>query len=1336
MSNARIDQLVREAFVFQSPNARVDQLVREAWVTLCEPPTTTANFNYIKSFPLTSGEQYTIAVSADGLLWSEDVVANPTILHSLSINGGLSSATPTVLPGSYCFSTTLDDVEYMCFSNLSYGTDIPRQYNPQPAQSSVGYTLDRISQCGPGAPPTFQATVASTSGSVPITSWSGTGSVVTFQAVNTFTAGEIIKLSGFVTSTFFNNRAFSVLGTGLSGTQFEIAFSGFSGGSDTGTATPQYGYNLQGITQPAQMSDPQDAGHFQALLWSAGPGQNSAGNVITVYYANASAGQVQDSVLVNAFNSGIATYVYISNAPFGNGTYLINSVGSGKPPGGDGTRWYFTVQTSSSNFQFFGGPDNATGFYQLTLATMVTQTPIPGLSAGDQITITGASPSQWNSTWTIANALASGVYNITQTAMTTGTATYSWSWAGSGSAIPPTAGQLVTITNTLNGNGVFNVTDATIATVSGGPSSGTFTIANFPSQTIAASPESGLAQTSGTQFQFDPGQTTLGSTTSPIFGNAAANTGLVTVVGSTNTAIGSGTRQAVVFFETRNGLKTACSSPATFTTSSAAAYILSNNIPIGPPNVIRRWIAFTSAGPNGIPGPNFYTIDAPVSYTVNNQTYLYSATYIDDNTTTSAKFTFTDAVLLAGEEIDVQGNDLFSQIELGSSAWNVAYASRMFYGLEQNKVLNFNNLSFNGGYLPNPTGNLTPLGWGIDAASNINTGTPATISAFSITSNIVTITAANGFVAGQQVYITGLATGTYLNNVTLTIITPTATNFTAAFVHGNASSADSGLATPVAVGATLIASPVFGNAYYIYNQLGSTQSQLGMIVQGAYQDAYNVPIILPNTLYSVRVTLARSSTVSTGNLVIDLTEFSNGLISGGATVSGYGATYGSFSVPLSSITQFQSTVFTGTLLTNPFTGGVPSGLLLRVYATNIGYTADVIIDRIEVFPTATPTLSTNVRVSYADNFEAFDSNTGNIGLASHNTQPAYGAFELHDQLYFLQSGSMQVTQDVPSVEPSGPNGGWGVHEVSNRVGACGIHAYDYGEEWVVTACRNGLYGFNGGQPVRIDFQQKEIWESINWNYGNTIWVRNDLPNRRILVGVPLPTPNQWLPEALLNTAPSSPNVILMWNYQGLNDFQELVSGQGLHTTMFGTLASVDMRLKFAIWNITSPYAGFITQTDLTTQAFTVCNGIGNGKIYRMSPAQLSDDGAAINSQYFTYGFVNSAKAQQFPLLGFHRKRFQMVQQLFVGTGVGAIKAYPNYILTASTLAYNTNAYTVPGGVTLQQDSQGDIIRPLNISGDRVFLRYGTNAVGSGFVLSKVIAVGAVDGKATVNPNNG
>ncbi len=73
-----------------------------------------------------------------------------------------------------------------------------------------------------------------------ITSWSGASGVVTFQAANSFAAGEPVILSNFGTSTYFNGLSFPVLAANLSPSQFSVAFSGFSGSgmTESGTATP------------------------------------------------------------------------------------------------------------------------------------------------------------------------------------------------------------------------------------------------------------------------------------------------------------------------------------------------------------------------------------------------------------------------------------------------------------------------------------------------------------------------------------------------------------------------------------------------------------------------------------------------------------------------------------------------------------------------------------------------------------------------------------------------------------------------------------------------------------------------------------------------------------------------------------------------------------------------------------------------------------------------------------------------------------------------------------------------------------------------------------------
>ncbi len=83
--------------------------------------------------------------------------------------------------------------------------------------------------------------------------------------------------------------------------------------------------------------------------------------------------------------------------------------------------------------------------------------------------------------------------------------------------------------------------------------------------------------------------------------------------------------------------------------------------------------------------------------------------------------------------------------------------------------------------------------------SGANCSSVAPITSFSITSNVVTFQAANNFVPGEQVQISGLTVGTYLNSQTLTVLPAglTAGQFEAKlnFTHANVgSTADSGTA--------------------------------------------------------------------------------------------------------------------------------------------------------------------------------------------------------------------------------------------------------------------------------------------------------------------------------------------------------------------------------------------------------------------------------------------------------------------------------------------------------------------------------------------------------------
>jgi hypothetical protein len=334
---------------------------------------------------------------------------------------------------------------------------------------------------------------------------------------------------------------------------------------------------------------------------------------------------------------------------------------------------------------------------------------------------------------------------------------------------------------------------------------------------------------------------------------------------------------------------------------------------------------------------------------------------------------------------------------------------------------------------------------------------------------------------------------------------------------------------------------------------------------------------------------------------------------------------------------------------------------------------------------------------------------------------------------------MYVTKDNPNSEP----GGWSLNEISNRVGACGINAYDVGEEWIVTACRNGIFGFTGSSPELINLEILQVWNAINWNAGNTICLRNDTENRRILCAVPLPTGTspegiptatvQWLPYAPYNPAPLTPNVMLVLNYQAIGSFEELMKDISVHTTMYGSLAAPDMRRKWTIWTIPTPYMGAVLRANLMDTTLMVCNGIESSKIYQFDINATSDDGTAIWGLYVTYSFVNAQKAVTMPILGMHNKRYTVLQFNAQGEGGMNVKMYPNDLNARYPL---TVPLGLPYGISLSYPVNDDYVRPINIKGQRVFLEFSTNDVGDWFELCKVLITGKQDNWSPISPTGG
>jgi len=143
----------------------------------------------------------------------------------------------------------------------------------------------------------------------------------------------------------------------------------------------------------------------------------------------------------------------------------------------------------------------------------------------------------------------------------------------------------------------------------------------------------------------------------------------------------------------------------------------------------------------------------------------------------------------------------------------------------------------------------------------------------------------------------------------------------------------------------------------------------------------------------------------------------------------------------------------------------------------------------------------------------------------------------------------------------------------------------------------------------------------------------------------------------------------------------------------------------------------------------ICNGIASSKIYQLEDNQLSDDGVAIHSLYTTYGHVNSAKAVTMPIFGMHTKRYTVLQVNITGAGNAPVRMIPNDLNARYPIS-------IPGGINLVSPAQDDFFRSINVKGQRVFLEFSTNAVGSWFELCKTLLTGKADPWSSLNPTGG
>lgn len=493
-------------------------------------------------------------------------------------------------------------------------------------------------------------------------------------------------------------------------------------------------------------------------------------------------------------------------------------------------------------------------------------------------------------------------------------------------------------------------------------------------------------------------------------------------------------------------------------------------------------------------------------------------------------------------------------------------------------------------------------------------------------------------------------------------------------------------------GGALVTSDVeFGFGWQVTGD--GTGSDKGRISQSAYQDRLSVPILLPKTAYTLNAWLAASG--QTGSVVAEFYSAGSGVLAS-ATIALSGATAAGkfFSADFSAATP----------------AVVPSDTLLRVYAVNQTSGQTVTIDELAVVPALVPQNPLAV-MSYVNNEQAFDNVTGMIGPAD-DPSPLQRCSDIRGTLAMHTAGGLHTTNDIAGTEPSG----WTINQVSMSAGALSPWAVDTGqfgngssgEQFDFIASRNGLYIFWGAEPQKISQEIQTIWNSINWDFRETVWVLNDPVARRVYCGLPV-------------NGAQAPNTTLCMDYRELNSAQQIADSPPVHISFTGKMIASDLTRKWSQLSITANCGALLA---LSLNLSVVVLGGGNGRppgasgfgnCYQFGDYfSTDDDYGQINPFYWTYGFVSREMEQQLEVGGF-LKLYPYATLYATGVGTITLTPAPDAI---------TNAWPAPPSWPLNANAASDIQIGLNVSGERCFFKVSSaplpGQTDNGFRLQKMV----------------
>ena len=611
---------------------------------------------YGKSFITSAGVIKNLFLDSNGALWVEDVTNSPLTYTKLL----------QTVPGSYGKSITAFGREWIAFSDGLHGTDIAYQWD--------GTYLDRVTQDGPAAPPMI------TSLSLP-SSTLALASTIPPQTIATITCTDPITqyegpILGYV--TFYTTITITLVG----GSTLPVLNQQFSISGGTNPNFDGSFYVVQQITGPLTIKSGFYSATFQtSTLGTISPNSGASlirsNNTVTGTTATAhglKVGYQAQITNVAAAVVGSISSIVINNENLPGEATVTTSAAHGLSPELDVTI------TGVQPVAVGGGISACSRQGQVVTLTMGTA---HGLIPGQVITVAGVTDATFNGTFTVQltpnpNAI---VYDQADTDSTSSGGTVSVAWPVPDNTPTPTYFEVLSCPTATTFTIQITYGDGTWTSGSIGFAwNGTFYVTAVPNSTTF-------------QYQqYGPNATTTAMGTVTPFGQCAP-----------------GIHLAQVLWLTRQGLVSAPSPPVSFI-ANGGQYVNVANIPLGPPNVIARIIAFTGAQPN-VPGelPPFFYI--PVPGQLEGQT-VSTATQINDNSTTTTILDFSDNTLFAAIGISIVGNRPANQIVLDGALGFAYFDSRVYTFGQRNCIQNLLNMHFGGG---SAFGN--PLGWTVPANS-------------------------------------------------------------------------------------------------------------------------------------------------------------------------------------------------------------------------------------------------------------------------------------------------------------------------------------------------------------------------------------------------------------------------------------------------------------------------------------------------------------------------------------------------------------------------------------------------------------------------------------------